>query len=83
MRERRELAAEQATSRDVTVQPSGVVLIGPHGCLFPQRPEDGRICSHEINVDSCVQLSICQSRSKEGTCYRGEVVGESKRDVSD
>lgn len=44
-----------------TVQPSGVVLIGPHGRLLPQSPEDGRVRPHEIDVDPSVQLSICQA----------------------
>lgn len=42
-----------------TVQPSGVVLVGPHGRLLPQSSEDGRVRPHEVDVDAGVQLSIC------------------------
>lgn len=42
----------------VTVQPSGVVLVRPHGRLGPQRAEDGRVGSHEVHVDAGVQLAV-------------------------
>lgn len=42
----------------VTVQPSGVVLVRPHGRLAPQRAEDGRVGSHEVHVDAGVQLAV-------------------------
>lgn len=50
---------------DVTVQPSGVVLISAHGRLLPQCAVDGRVRPHEIDVDSGVQLPICQSVTQE------------------
>lgn len=42
----------------VTVQPSGVVLVCPHGRLAPQGAEDGRVGSHEVHVDTGVQLAV-------------------------
>lgn len=45
-----------------TVEPAGVILVGPHGRVFSQRAKDGRVCSHKIDVDTGVQLAICQNR---------------------
>lgn len=45
-----------------TVEPAGVILVGPHGCVFSQRAKDGWVCSHKIDVDAGVQLAICQNR---------------------
>lgn len=45
-----------------TVEPAGVILVGPHGCVFAQCAKDGRVCSHKIDVDAGVQLAICQNR---------------------
>lgn len=47
-----------------TVEPAGVILVGPHGCVFSQRAKYGRICSHKINVDAGVQLAICKNRAR-------------------
>lgn len=44
-----------------TVEPAGVILVGPHGRVFSQRAKDGRVCSHKIDVDAGVQLAICQN----------------------
>lgn len=46
-----------------TVEPAGVILVGPHGRVFSQRAKDGRVCSHKIDVDAGVQLAICQNRA--------------------
>lgn len=42
----------------VTVQPSGVVLVCPHGRLAPQRAEHGGVGSHEVHVDAGIQLTV-------------------------
>lgn len=47
-----------------TVQPSGVVLVGPHGRLLAQSSEDGRVRPHEVDVDAGVQLSVCMGRKE-------------------
>lgn len=47
-----------------TVKPAGVVLVGPHGSMFAQRAENGRVRSHKIDVDSGVQLAICENRAR-------------------
>lgn len=52
-------------SGEFTIQPSGVVLVGPHGRLLSQGSEDSRVCPHEINVDPRVQLSICQAQREQ------------------
>lgn len=64
----------------VTVQPSGVVLVRPHGRLLPQGPEDGRVRPHEVDVHACVQLAVCGSarereRSRGGREHAAHTVG--------
>lgn len=52
--------ALQAEAETFTIQPPGVILVSPHGCLLPQRTKDSRVCSHEVDVDGGIQLSIWQ-----------------------
>lgn len=47
------------------MKPAGVVLVSPHGSVFAQRAEYGRVRSHKIDVDSGVQLAICHNRDSE------------------
>lgn len=46
-----------------TMEPAGVILVGPHCRVFAQRAKDGRVCSHKIDVDAGIKLAICQNRA--------------------
>lgn len=66
-------------STEFTIQPSGVVLISPHGCLLSQGSEDSRVRPHEINVDPRVQLPICQAQREQPRLSHWRRHGPAKR----
>lgn len=70
---------QRKVNGELTIQPSGVVLIGPHGCLLSQGSEDSRVRPHEINVDARVQLSICQAQRKQSRLSHQRCHGTTKR----
>lgn len=57
--------------RTLTIQPPGVVLVRPHGSLGPQSPENGGVCSHEVDIDACIQLAIYPGEEREGLKRKG------------
>lgn len=48
-----------------TIEPARVVLVGPHGRVFPKCTENGRVRSHKIDVHSSVELAICPKRRRD------------------
>lgn len=42
----------------LTVQPPGVVLLRPDGRPASHRPEQSRVCTHEVDVDASVQVPV-------------------------
>lgn len=56
---------EDIKSLCCTIEPSRVMLLSPDRMMLPQGTEDGKVPSHEVCRRARVQLSICQSDTRD------------------